>query len=619
MCDGQGSLTGVTEALAMLSRALDHLNTADVASLPTSLQADALRALGQAEAKHTAARARLLGAFAAQGGCEDDGHGTARTWLKWQTRVTHGAAAASVAWARRLAAHPVIAAMLASAELSPSWARQICEWTDQLPDAQRADADEILAGAARGGAGLAALGGLAREMYERCVPPEDRNDRLEDRWFRLGLTFGGAGRAEGDLTPGCAAALAAVLDGLAKKAGPEDIRTREQRRHDALEEACRRLIRAGMVPGRAGQPTQVQVHLTLGQLRGLPTASAAEGAWAAARASQPGWLTGPEADAAACDATIVPIVTGHVDSVALDRLTETFLRTRGISRPTGSGPGQPAEPGCYAGPGGGPPSSAARDRLLQTRPSPDSDAPSGPGLPAGRGGVDQDGSPGCGLPGLPCGSGRIAGPGRNAASASAGEPAACGCAGGCDHLAGPPSPSGDPAGPAAGPLALLSPATRDRLRRALLGLAADALSGPDNLAARLRAALDGRPLTSVSLPLDIGAATETIPAHLRRAVTTRHPHCAFPGCDQPASVCDIHHLIPRSRGGPTSLPNLVPLCGFHHLTAIHRWGWTLTLRADGTTTATSPDGTRTLHSHGPPGHSPPGDDPPGRSTPVHAA
>jgi hypothetical protein len=112
-------------------------------------------------------------------------------------------------------------------------------------------------------------------------------------------------------------------------------------------------------------------------------------------------------------------------------------------------------------------------------------------------------------------------------------------------------------------------------------------------------------LTTVSLPLDIGAAAEIIPAHLRRAVTTRHMCCAFPGCGQPASVCDIHHIIPRSRGGPTTLANLVPLCGFHHLTAIHRWGWTLALHSDGTTTATSPDGTRTLHSHSPPGHGPP--------------
>jgi hypothetical protein len=50
-------------------------------------------------------------------------------------------------------------------------------------------------------------------------------------------------------------------------AGPEDVRTVTQRRHDALEEACRRLIAAHMVPGRAGQPTQAQVHMTLAQLR----------------------------------------------------------------------------------------------------------------------------------------------------------------------------------------------------------------------------------------------------------------------------------------------------------------------------------------------------------------
>ena len=66
-----------------------------------------------------------------------------------------------------------------------------------------------------------------------------------------------------------------------------------------------------------------------------------------------------------------------------------------------------------------------------------------------------------------------------------------------------------------------------------------------------------------------------------------------------------NHLTPRARARPTSLPNLVPLCGFHHLTVIHRWGWALILRSDGTTMATSPDGRRTLHSHGPPGHGPP--------------
>ncbi len=343
MCDGEGSLASVSQALAMLHRALDHLNAADVASLPSGVQAEALRALERAEAKHTSARGRVLAAFAAQGGYEDDGQGTARTWLKWQTRITTSAAAGAVGWARRLSAHPVIAGALAAGELSRSWARQLCEWTDQLPEAQRDDADEILAAAARGGAGLAALGGLAREMYERCQQDGagDADDGFDDRYLRLGITFRGAGRAEGDLTPGCAAALSAVLEALGKKAGPEDVRTGAQRRHDALEEACRRLIRSGMLPGRAGQPTQMLVHMTLGQLRGItgtaagipggaagiPGASAAGDARAAARASQPGWVTGPEADAAACDATVVPLVTGHVDRAALDRLTDAFLAT----------------------------------------------------------------------------------------------------------------------------------------------------------------------------------------------------------------------------------------------------------------------------------------------------
>jgi len=152
----------------------------------------------------------------------------------------------------------------------------------------------------------------------------------------------------------------------------------------------------------------------------------------------------------------------------------------------------------------------------------------------------------------------------------------------------------------------LSAETIARLRSSLLAMAADVLSGPGGLAAWLRQSQLTGPGASASLPLDVplpldvGEAEPVIPAHLRRAAAARHPHCAFPGCDQPSSVCHIHHLVPRSDGGPTALHNLVPLCAFHHLIVIHRWGWTLRLKTDGATTATSPDGRRTYHSHGPP-------------------
>jgi hypothetical protein len=486
VCEGHEPAS-VSGALAMLDRALAALNAADAALLPTDVQAQVLRALERAEAMHTAARSRMLAAFSAQDGYESDGQGSARTWLRWQTRVTRGAAVAAVGWARRLAAHPVIARALAAGEISASWARAICGWSERLPEDKRDEADQILAGAAAGGAELADLAGLAEQMYQRAQMDraDADDDGFDDRRLWLDVTFAGAGRLNGDLTPGCAAALAAVLEALGKKAGPEDIRTATQRRHDALEEACRRLVASGMLPDRAGQPTQVLVHMGLSQLRNLPGASGAEAVWAAGRAHRQCWLSGPEAEAAACDASLVPIVTGHVDPAAPDRLTEMF-------------------------PGGGP----ARDPLSRV--------------------------------------------------------------------------------------------SRLRLRSALLALAADALSGPGGLAARLRAGLDG-PLATVSLPLDIGPAGETIPVHLRRAVVARHGHCAFPGCEQPASVCEVHHLIPRSEGGPTALHNLVPLCTFHHLVVIHRWGWALTLQPDGTTTATSPDGRRVFRSHGPPtpGHSPP--------------
>jgi uncharacterized protein DUF222 len=501
-----GEPLSVTDALALLDHALDSLNGTDVATLPTSAQAVLLRGLERAESKHTAARAAALAVFAAQDGCETDGHGTARTWLRWQTRITKGAAAGAVGWARRLTAHPVIGDALAAGDISASWAKDLCAWTDRLPAGERADADEILAGAARGGAEHADLAGLAQEMFERTRRPDEDSGRdFDERGLWLGTTLGGAGHLRGDLTPGCSAALNAVLEALGGRAGKDDLRTVGQRHHDALADACQRLLAARLLPGAAGQPARATVHLTLAQLRNLPGASGAEAAWAAQRFSEPGWLAGPEADAASCDAVTAPVVTGHIDPAALDKLTTIVLAAHGHH------------------PGG---------------------------------------------------------------------TSTCGCTcGGCTCPARQP----------------LRPATRARLSRALAGLCADVLSGPGGLASHLRQTqLTGTGLATPSaplylpIPLDTGQASSTIPPSIRRAALTRHTTCAYPGCTHPATQCDLHHLIPRSQGGPTAVWNITPVCKFHHLVVIHTWGWTLRLNSDGTTTATSPDRTRQLHSHDPP-------------------
>ncbi len=132
-------------------------------------------------------------------------------------------------------------------------------------------------------------------------------------------------------------------------------------------------------------------------------------------------------------------------------------------------------------------------------------------------------------------------------------------------------------------------------RDLILSRAIRLLSGPAGLAAHLRAGLVPQPAASISLPLDVGKSTEVVPAYLRRAIIARDKHCAFPGCDQRPAACQVHHLTPRSEGGLTSLDGCCLLCSFHHLIAVHRWGWQLHLHCDGTTTATLGD--RMLRSH----------------------
>lgn len=80
-----------------------------------------------------------------------------------------------------------------------------------------------------------------------------------------------------------------------------------------------------------------------------------------------------------------------------------------------------------------------------------------------------------------------------------------------------------------------------------------------------------------SQPLDVGRTKRLVTPALRIAVVARDLHCIFPRCDRPATWCDIHHLIPWSEGGPTSLDNLVMLCRHHH-GLVHEGGW----RIDGT-------------------------------------
>ena len=145
-------------------------------------------------------------------------------------------------------------------------------------------ADDKLVAAALAGMSLQDLAELFGEIYEQsrsASPDEDKDEVFDDRAVRLITTFQGAGVMSGDLTPECAEAVAAVLDALSAPAGAEDDRTREQRYHDALQEAMTRLIAAGILPERAGQPVKIWAHISLADLLRLDGSSALQEQWTA--------------------------------------------------------------------------------------------------------------------------------------------------------------------------------------------------------------------------------------------------------------------------------------------------------------------------------------------------
>jgi hypothetical protein len=343
----------------MLTSAMSYLAAADATQMAAEVQAQCLKGLEQAAAVGTAARASILGAFTAGKGYCDDAAYSPRAWLIHHTRVTKGTATGHTGWVSRARAHPRIAQAMAAGELTESWARMICGWTGQLPEDCRDTADDILAGAARGGMDLRDLAALAAEMQARADPgtgdDDDPGQVFEDRAVRLETTFGGAGVLAGDLTPECAAVIRTVLDALSAPRGAEDTRSHEQRYHDAMEEAMRRLVSAGLLPERAGQPAKVLGHISLADLLDLDADSALQkewtkrvhAQWAAHRAAASvsgsdggAWLEADPAKAFACDASITPIVTGEVNPAVLEDLVRLCVQLAGY------GPDDAGDPGC---------------------------------------------------------------------------------------------------------------------------------------------------------------------------------------------------------------------------------------------------------------------------------
>jgi hypothetical protein len=562
MCAGTVPATAA-EALGMLESAvgmqesaLGFLAAQDAGGLPAQAAADQLRALERHDAIEAAVRGRLLEVFDAQDGHLADGQRTTRTWLVHSLRVTRGQAGEYQALQALAGGHRVLHAALAEGGvLTTSEALQLARWTRAIPGPYRAEAEEILVAAARAGVdrrGLAAICAQIRARTARPDPDGDGDPGL-DRGVSLDTTFDGAGVIHGDLTPECTAMVQAVLDALSAPERGGDLRTRPQRYHDALAEAMRRLLASDLLPQRAGQPVKALVHIYFAELRERDHDGILQdkwiteyrARWAAARAANSvstgdggAWLDGDAAREVACDAMIIPVVTGDIDPGAVEDLIGLCVRYHQLR--TEAAPAGPGSTGPAA-----------------TSDSEDALDPEAPGT--------QDRATTQDVP-------------------DAGAPVPAG-------LTGAAARHAEVAAAVADALA--------EMEHQILGKILQVVSGPGGAASFLRRHLLGKPLGGPSLPLDVGQ-TDDIPLHLRRLVALRDQTCQYPGgCDQPAASCEPHHVQHRSDGGHTSLTNLKNYCWWHHHVVLHELGWTLTVHPDGTSQVQSPDG-KIIHSHSPP-------------------
>lgn len=106
-----------------------------------------------------------------------------------------------------------------------------------------------------------------------------------------------------------------------------------------------------------------------------------------------------------------------------------------------------------------------------------------------------------------------------------------------------------------------------------------------------------------TVDLDAAAASSTsayAPTDAMKAyVQARDGTCVYPGCDRPATKCQLDHRIPFGEGGPTTPANLFCLCQRHHNMKTDRrafyvpdpaTGEIVWLFADGTYALTQPQG-----------------------------
>ncbi len=317
----------VADALRMGDAFARYLNSPAAAGLDGAACGEVLIALGGIQAKLAAAYAGFLRRFDAADAHNADGYGSSSAWLAAKAQLTRRDARAAVRQMRQFGQRKHLAEALAAGGITGSWAAAIADWTKKLPADMRDETDRILLEAAAAGASLddlATIAACAIEKWRQQQPDPDQPGRRLRRPLRPGRHHVRRRR------------------GHPRQPHPASARRRSAR---SWRRWARRPARKTTAPRASGSTTPCSWPASCCCARSwcrtgpaptprssrtsrcpscaqLPGAGDLEDAWIRAFIGEDGYLTGKDAEAAACDAPTVPVVTGTMDPAVIDQMID---------------------------------------------------------------------------------------------------------------------------------------------------------------------------------------------------------------------------------------------------------------------------------------------------------